>query len=290
MKPGRILKRIVTNLHFLVFVNGFLIAFFILFKIQANREDLIFNSIAKKITSVGELEEDSLIKSAVHTTHYLLRRRSEIFSGVPATGFVDEFIHPLSTDMMTADGACGSYSAVLCGVLRTMNIQSRFAQMKVDGVFGGHIIIEAKTSYGWAVLDPLYNLSFKRADGKLASFQDVSTNWDLYKQQVPENYDGRYRYEDVRYTNWNKIPVLMPALKKVMSLFMSDEELQGFSFRTFFIKKYAVIADFLFLIILPLSIYLIAKLIYPRLAKKLPIPYFFDKQPRENSLRSGVNA
>ncbi len=64
------------------------------------------------------------------------------------------------------------------------------------------------------VLDPSYDLVFRKPDGNFASFSDVNSNWNWYKNQPPKDYNTDYKYEEVRYTNWNKIPLIMPTLKR----------------------------------------------------------------------------
>jgi hypothetical protein len=152
-------------------------------------------------------------------------------------------IHPVTYDLMTTNGACGSYSYILSRLLKELNVPNRIAQMKVDGLYGGHILVEAKTSKGWVVMDGLYDLYFKKADGTLASFNDVQNNWDYYKTQVPANYDFRYNYGGVRYTNWNKIPVLMPAIKSILELSLGKKAAGSFSMRTFFLRKFHLLFE-----------------------------------------------
>jgi hypothetical protein len=279
VKIFKTIKSVLFNLHFLLFANGFLIAIFLFCRMQDDYENRLFASIAKNITAGEEnATQDEVIKKAVSTTYYLLNKRLEVFNSSATGGFLDNVIHPLSADMMTAEGACGSFSAVLCRVMNTMGFTTRFAQMKVDGKYGGHIIIEAKAVNGWVVLDPLYNLCFTRPDGHLASFNDVKADWRWYKGQVPAGYDQRYKYEGVRYNNWNKIPLLMPALKKTLSLFISEEQIGQISLRSYFLKKYTVCANMLLLFILPLSIFIITKLMRFTPYKKIQLPGFLEQQ------------
>ena len=255
------IKSIFLNLYFLVFINGFLLAFFIFCRVQADYENRLFADVASIVTRGEEQSgQGNLIKTAVKITNRLLQRRSDVFNGQAPGGFLDDMIHPLSADMMTAEGACGSYSAVLCRVLNTMGITTRIAQMKVNGKYGGHIITEAKTANGWVVLDPLYNLYFTRPDGKMAGFSEVSSMWQWYKKQVPADYNPSYNYAGVQYTNWNKIPVVMPAVKMLLAFFIKKEQLETISLRSYFLEKYTVAANVLLLFILPLSVLIVVKL------------------------------
>ncbi len=260
MKLLRGIRSIFFNLHCLVFTTGFLLAAYLFCRIQDDYENRLFASVAQNVLADANNGSQELqVKKALNTTYYLLRRRSAVFKNEQTGGFLDDYIHPVSSDIITADGACGSYSSVLCRVLNTMGYTTRFAQMTVNGGKGGHIITEVNTSTGWAVLDPLYNLYFTKPDGHMASFDDVSANWKYYQHQVPAGYDPSYNYEGVRYTNWNKIAVVMPALKSGLSMFMSKNALEHLSVRSYFMRKYKVAANVLLMLIIPLCIAIVYK-------------------------------
>ena len=129
--------------------------------------------------------------------------------------------------------------------------------MKVDGKFGGHVTVEAYTGSRWVALDPSYNLYFLRPDGRLASIADIHGNWEYYRHQVPPGYMPDYQYEDVRYTNWSKIPIVMPALKKILTLFIGVQRTNSISLRVLFLDAY----DIYFYSILALEIALLVNVI-----------------------------
>jgi hypothetical protein len=87
---------------------------------------------------------------------------------------IDRYIHPISIDLITAEGACGSYSFVLCRLLQDLKYTVRVAEMRGETDLTCHILVEVESSRGWVVLDPLYDLYFVKPDGHLASFDDVS--------------------------------------------------------------------------------------------------------------------
>lgn len=289
MKIIRSISKAVLHLHFLLFAIGFLIAGYLFCGFQADYENRLFASFANEI-SAGEQQatQDSLLKKAVHATYALLHERSKVFYCRHTGGFLDDIIHPLSADMLTADGACGSYSAVLCRVLNTMGFTTRFAQMKVNGKYGGHIIAEAKTADGWVALDPIFNMYFTKPGGRLAAFNEVAANWDTYKQQVPAGYNMQYNYQGVRYTNWNKLPVLMPLLKKTMSLFTGRKEIDQISLRTYFLNKYAVCGNILLCLMAPLLLLVIVKL--KLLSPLATLQFRFLQSSTGNTGTGSVNA
>jgi hypothetical protein len=213
------------------------------FYIEDNYEKQLFQGLAdyvkEKSAQTGN-NENALILQSLHITNYLGRSRSFIYGNREINTIMSSVIHPVTFDLQTAKGACGSYSYILSRLLNELKIPNRIAQMKVDNKYGGHILLEAKTSQGWVVLDGSYDLFFKKPDGNLASFADVQGNWEYYKKQLPQGYNFAYRYEGVRYTNWNKIPIMMPFIKSVFALFIGKNA-DTFSMRTYFVRKFHVL-------------------------------------------------
>jgi hypothetical protein len=239
-----IIRKAWQSRHTLFFVNGFLLASLFYFYIEDSYEDQLFRAMAQYVKGKSAKQgssEDALLQESVHVTHYLGQGRAAIFNSYAISALKPLLIHPVTYDLMTVNGACGSYAYILSSLLNRLNIPNRIAQMKVNGKYGGHILVEAKTAKGWVVLDGSYDVYFKKPDGSLASFADVGKNWDYYKNQVPADYDNSYRYEGVRYTNWEKIPVLMPLVKNISYLFIGKERTEGFSFRSLFLRKFHVL-------------------------------------------------
>lgn len=247
------IRRIIRSNSFLVkrrkyiltFLNGFLLACLFYLYTERQYEKNIFASLAAYIQnsiSTSDLSpagmEDSLIVRSVHMVHSLGERRMPVFTQYPIQGVKANYIQPVTLDLMTAQGACGSHAYVLGRLLQEMNMEVRFPQMTVQGRNAGHIILEAKTSHGWVALDALSDAFFRKPDGHLAAFNDIKNDWNYYQQQLPPDYDMSYRYEGVRYTNWDKIPVIMPLIKNVMYWTMGKEKTDSYSLRSFGLKKY----------------------------------------------------
>ncbi len=229
-----------------MFLNGFLLASLFYFFTEKQYEKKVFTSLAQYVYaqmpegSSSAIQEDSLLINSVHLIHRLGVDRLAIFGDRPVKGVKAEIIQPVGVDLMTAQGACGSHAYMLARLLQEMNVDVRIPQMTVDGQSAGHIIVEAKTSHGWVVLDGLSNAYFKKPDGMLAGFADVQQNWASYQQQVSADYNMAYRYESARYTNWDKIPVIMPLIKNVMYWTMGREETDSYSIRSLGLNKYGV--------------------------------------------------
>jgi hypothetical protein len=268
----RLFRRVFGSLYFLVFINGFLLASLFYFKMEANYENELFDVIQKSINSKIRLNDpkDSILIKIMQTCSDLLGNRAVIFNGSQdLVGFKADFIHPASIDLMTAKGECGSYSLVLARILQNYHYPVRIAQMKAYGRYGAHNIIEANINSQWIVLDPLFDTYFVTPDKKnLASFNDVKNNWDFYSKQLPSGYDNSYKYEDVRYTNWDKIPIILPAFKKILEIVLGKEKTDSISLRVHFLRMYDLyffISLFIYFPILILTLRnIIKKKLFPR--------------------------
>ena len=298
------LKRIIRNLYFLAFLNGFLIATLFYFRMEANYEEELFSAIRQNISNKINLRDnqDSIVVKVMQGCNSLLSNRSSFFKGQNLDGFEVDYLHPASIDLMTAKGACGSYAMVLARLFQNYDFSVRIAQMKANGMFAAHNVVEVRTSGGWAVLDPFFNVYFKKPGTGLASFADVRNHWNYYRNQLPEGYDPSYKYEDVRYTNWNKIPLVMPTFKKLLDIVLGKTKADTISLRTYFLRMY----DFYFYLILvlyiPIFIFTIRRLIKTRLFPQQNIPFTLanivrylkirleGKRPTLDSQNSTVNA
>jgi hypothetical protein len=159
-------------------------------------------------------------------------------------------------NQLLGEGACGSYSMVLARLLDSYDYPVRIGQMKAKGHFGGHIIVETRIDGNWVVLDPLYDLAFRRPDSSLASFTDLHDRWREYASQLPPEYDTSYRYEAIRYTNWDKIPLLMPATRKLLSFILGERRTANICLRVYLLRAYDLCVYFVLFVLVLLSVYL----------------------------------
>jgi len=272
------IRRVLGNLYFLTFLNGFLLASLFYFKMEANFEKELFQAIRSDINSKLSTSdsEDSVVVKVMHSCHDLLATRGKVFGGKQFQGLESSLLEPTSMDLMTANGACGSYSIVLARVLQGYKYSVRIAQMKSNGIFAAHNIVETKTHHGWVVLDPLFDVYFINPSRTLASFEDVRKNWAFYKDQLPSNYDQRYRFEDVRYSNWTKIPILMPAIKKILDLTIGKKQADDISLRTYFLRKYDICFNVVLVFFLFIFSFTIVRLIKAKIFPQKNIPVTFS--------------
>jgi len=272
------IRRVFRNLYFLTFLNGFLLASLFYFYVEARYEKELFQAIHSDInTKIKDADtQDSVIVKAMHTCHELMSNRVTVFEGKQFGGIKSNLLETASMDLMTARGACGSFSMVLARVLQDYKYRIRIAQMKVDGIYAQHNIVEAETAHGWAVLDPFYDVYFVNRSNKLASFDEVKNNWTYYKNQLPPGYNMEYRYEDVRYSNWTKIPVILPGIKKILDLTLGKQEADAISIRSFFLSKYDFCFNVVLILFLFVFAYTVIKIIKAKIFPQQNIPVTFS--------------
>ena len=215
--------------HLLSFSSGALIGALglalVALHVLADYEDHLFDQI---VSSTIEPDWSDQKKLVVLTAV----AHDDIFGGKNSIN-----IHDWLGQWLVQDGLrdCGTYSGVLGRLLDRAGIGFRIAQMYCpeEGVWGCHITLEAKVNGGWLAVDPLYNIVFP------VSYEEVGRNWDKYKRLTPSNYDEKYRYAGVRYTNWNKIPIVLPATKWLLD-FVAPEFARTLSLRSYFLNLYRV--------------------------------------------------
>jgi hypothetical protein len=272
------IRRVFGNLYFLTFLNGFLLASLVYFNMEASYESELFLAIRTDINSRINLSDsqDSILAKVMHESHTLMVNRGSVFEGKEFIGFKSEILEPTSIDLMTARGACGSYSIVLARILQGYKFAVRIAQMKSNGVYAAHNIVEAFSNHGWVVLDPLFDLYFINPAGKMASFDDVKNDWNFYKRQVPAGYDMSYSYEGVRYSNWSKIPIVLPAVKKMLDFTLGKEKADKISLRVYFLRKYSICFSILLVVFFLVFSYTLVRLIKAKVFPQKNIPMTFS--------------
>ncbi len=233
-------KYIYRNLNFLFLLDGLLVATIFFFASESKYESQLFVAISNNIKDSlpANYSKEAFALKATETTFDLEENRYVVFGERKIEGLKANYFHPTTVDLMTGNGACASYAAVLARILKADGMKVRIGQMKVNGLYGGHMFVETKTESGWVVLDPMFNQSFKKPDGSLAGFKDLQQNWDFYKTQVPGNYKPEYSYSGVRYANWNKIPVITPAIKSILNFFIGKEKADLISVRPYLLRIY----------------------------------------------------
>ncbi|MBN8835719.1 MAG: hypothetical protein J0I09_00520 [Sphingobacteriia bacterium] len=265
--------RAITSLPVLFFLNGAFLVSIFYFRIEDVFERNVFNTLSINILEnhpAARTNQDSFFLAAMSLANRMQERRLPIFGKHKTEGLKMSLFHSAADDLLTGEGSCGSASAVLARILKANNYQVRLPQMKVNGNYGGHIVTEVKKNEGWIVLDALFKVYFKKPNGHLASFKEVSANWDYYKLQVPPDYPLVYSYADARYTNWGKVPVLGMFVKKSITLFKGKQYAEDFSLRSYLLRNYHFLVWVSLLFYCPVFILTVSRLLEKRRKVSLP--------------------
>jgi hypothetical protein len=161
------------------------------------------------------------------------------------------------TQLLDATGSCGSFSHVLAELCQAGGYPVKMVQLKYKGQFGGHNIIEAFVDNKWVAADGLFKIVLYNSDSSLASLEDIQKKHKIYINQFPVDYPYVDAFTDYRYTNWDKIPIIMPAIKVGLSLLFGNEFVNKLSLRVYFLnlhKSHFYILIFLYFFIFIFSI------------------------------------
>jgi len=237
---------------FIPFFHGVFCTLILFFLMMSNYEDGLFDQIVKNAVKKNsaniELTDKKKALVLLDTTYNLLIASEKLFLETQRINLRDTLFRSYDVDLLEAKGGCGSFSFVLAKLLKTSGIKSRIGQMKCGEEWGCHMIVEANIEDDWVVLDPTYNLYFTKQNNQLATFKDLNKNFIKFKPQVSSDYPALYKYEDIRYTNWDKVPIIFNILKNTLSFFLSEEEVNGISLRLFIMNIYKIFLIFTFII------------------------------------------
>jgi len=248
----------------LAFMHGAILAAILILSMLSNFEDQLYDNLLASAID-ADMSEQEIALSLLHVTHRLLEPRYQQFQQSRYNSVLDQVFRSSDTQLIDANRECGSYTHVLGRLLQRAGFEIRIAQMKCGNSWGCHILLEAKVDGRFVSLDALYDLAFFKPNGQLASFSEVGQDWDRYRDQTPSNYVKLYAYEGVRYTNWNKVPILMPALKQLMRVLLGDK-VETLSLRSWVLnvyKTYMVILLLLYAFLFFISVNVIVRRLKP---------------------------
>jgi hypothetical protein len=185
-----------------------LVVFLIFILVEWQHENNLYRNIGRMAQAHAANHTDtSVVKEAMTSLNLSMRARSAIFRGHEKLSWKQSVLQSADINLMYGSGACGGYSMVLARTLQVLGYDVRIGQLKiVNGTWGGHIIIEYRSNIlnKWVMIDPLYTWIPRTKSGKMASIKYVAKHWQDFESQMPESFKEKYRYNDVRYTNWDK--------------------------------------------------------------------------------------
>jgi hypothetical protein len=236
MKLKKHVKKIVLGDVFIWCFSFFYVITSINLLYSSYLETKIFSQIAFSAIQ-GKKNENEKFISIIHKVHEIMEARQKVFENM---NYSNAFRILTSADvhLQTVSGACGSYAIVLARTFQAMGYDVRLPQMYINDYPAGHILVEVKINNNWAVADAMYKQYFITPQNNLASFHDVSTNWEYYSEQTVINYPKEYQFTRARYTNWGKIPVFGQIAKKCLTALLGDKKVSTFSIRPYFLDQY----------------------------------------------------
>jgi hypothetical protein len=80
----------------------------------------------------------------------------------------------------------------------------------------------------------------------------------------------------VRYSNWTKIPIVLPAIKKILDLTLGKQRADDISLRIYFLRKYNICFDIVLLFFMLVFSFTIIKLIKAKVFPQKNIPVTFS--------------
>jgi hypothetical protein len=232
-------KRFVKVAHFFLFV----LLIYIL--IEWQHEDNLYKNIGKMAELKASSKVDTaIVKSAMISINDIMTSRHELFRGHEKQSWKQDVFQSADIDLMYGSGACGGYSKVLARTLQIQGFKVRIGQLKtLKFGYGGHIIIElySETLNKWVFVDPLFKLIIRQKNGDWASVKEVAKNYELYSSQFPAEFNERFKFDDVRYTNWTKFGGITKPYYALAKLFKGKRYADTICLRMYGLSTFPVL-------------------------------------------------
>jgi hypothetical protein len=241
-----ILLRYITRVYNsprLLVVHVLFIGCILFLQLESDHESALFRNIVRTVRNQTQGQHDTVcLRQLMAAINTMMQDRNRIFKGSEQLSYKARLFKSVDADLMYGAGACGGFSKVLSRAIKTAGFTTRIGQMKVNGNYGGHILLETYLpSLGkWVVMDPLYQLTFTNPGGHWASFSEVSADFARYRAQIPAtlHYNFSYDYAGIRYTNWSKVPLLGALAYQGLQLLKGKDYAEQFSARPFLLDHY----------------------------------------------------
>ncbi len=222
-----------------VFVVGFLLAWFGVFLTLGFANQKVYSALVQNYdASHGPESAEARARGLLALSHQLVSTRIETLGPWQVPELRQSLTPPPNLDLLIGDGICGSYTAVFTRLAQAAGYSVRIAQMRCGATKGCHMLNEVLLDGRWVVMDAYYNLVLTNPDGLPATFADISGRFGRYESQLPPEYDRNFDFSGVTRTNWEKYPLVLPAIRRVAVWLSSEEAVAGFSARTYLMNWY----------------------------------------------------
>lgn len=170
-------------------------------------------------------DDTSVVKEAITSINDIMQSRHELFRGSEQYSWKQSVFQSADIDLMYGSGSCGGFSKVFARTLQLQGFDVRIAQLKtVRYGYGGHILIEyySEILHKWVFVDPLFMLIIRQTNGDWASVKEVAKHYNRYSDQMPEKFNQKFKFDDVRYTNWDKWGEISKSYYALVKLFIGE--------------------------------------------------------------------
>ncbi|MFN5803937.1 MAG: hypothetical protein ACK420_01255, partial [Sphingomonadales bacterium] len=158
----RYIMRVYNSPRLLV-VHVLFIGCILFLQLESDHESALFRNIVRTVRNQTQGQHDTVyLRQLMVSINTMMQDRYNIFKGSEQLSYKARFFKSVDADLMYGAGACGGFSKVLSRAIKTAGFTTRIGQMKVNGNYGGHILLEAylPSLQKWVVMDPLYLLAF----------------------------------------------------------------------------------------------------------------------------------
>jgi hypothetical protein len=204
----------------------------------ADYENRLYDALVAHAIRPG-MGEEARILALMRTSHTTVQAREPLFHDITIGGPHAALFRSGDTELLQADGSCGTCAHVFVEACHRANIAARVCQLSEGGTSTSHVIAEARLEDRWVVVDPLFNQVFRDRQGKLVGCEEIEADWEYYRRQAPDYLRLGYHFGSVRYTNWSKVPVLMPLAKKCLDLVVGQRRADRISLRSYCLNIYS---------------------------------------------------
>lgn len=244
--------RFLRLIHFIFFF----VSLFILIEWQ---DEVNLN---RNINSISQLRsanksDTAIVVESMNSIRKMMKSRSEFFQENQILSLKQVIFQSTDIHLMYGSDACGGYSKAFARNLQTMGYNVRIGQLKlINGRWGGHIIIEYYSNLlkKWVMIDPIFAWIPRNKSGEMTDVDYVIKHWSELKNQMPSEIRDKFRFDDIRYTNWGKWNGILKPYYKLMKLIKGETYadkicLRKYALNTYFIYFWSIFGIYFILIL-----------------------------------------
>jgi hypothetical protein len=185
---------------------------------------------AQRISGGVKLSDEQLLGRFTQFAHDQIRNPTfaQLPSGVRLYYLLNP-THPGPGDVLRwgSDyrGGCGSHTRVVVALLQASGVRCRPLFLLDDRGRSIHTVVQALIGGRWVVSDALYGIVYRTRDGRLATAADLAADTANFWAQTRSHgdYSREFDYDRVSIMNWQKLPVVLPALGAALELVAGRE-------------------------------------------------------------------